>query len=95
MGSCEPIVMLVREYKIAVQDEDYRYIMTDCVDAGQYTLYVAGYDIGGRLVEILSKTFDFARGRAVYDMEKDLEDYYDIKIMLWDDMKPLCRFYQK
>ena len=96
MGSCEPLVLLVRENKILSRDTYYRNITVDCVDEGEYTLYIAGYDINGRLEELNMKTLDFARGRATYDMEENFGNHYDIKVMLWNDKyQPLCKFYQE
>ena len=96
IGNCEPLVLLVREYKILARDTYYRNITIDCLEAGNYILCVAGYDSDGRLEEVHMRPYYFLRGRTTFDMENYFGAHYDIKVMMWNEkLQPLCKFYQE
>jgi hypothetical protein len=67
-----------------------------CPEAGDYTLYIAGYDSHGKLEAVEIAPLHFTRGKASYNTQKPLADYPDIRVMLWDNLiSPLCSLYQK
>ena len=83
-----------------------RYEITDCSDscstvtvcspeAGEYTLYIAGYDSLGRFEKAYIVPLELKRGKAEYPTERGaFGDYDEIKIMLFDEKPaPLCEAY--
>lgn len=94
VGSARLNVISVREFAIRACNENYQKITVSCPESGEYTLYIAGYDSTGKLQGLHTKKLTFSRGKAVYDTEKQMSDYYEIKVMLWDsNINPLCSFY--
>ena len=94
-GYAQLEVIPVTSYEIADCRDSYSVITVCCPEAGDYTLYVAGYDSLGRMEEIYKKPFHFSRGKAEYRMLREFGNHQFIKVMLWDETQtPMCIAYQ-
>ena len=94
-GMAQFNVISVFEYAITACEENYQKITVFCPEAGNYILYIAGYDENGVMKELHAKEISFSKGKSVYDTQKQISGYDKIKVMLWDkDMRPMCDFYQ-
>jgi len=85
-------VIPVKKFKIEDCVDDCSVITVCCPEAGRYTLYIAGYNVDGKMEKVFIVPLEFYRGRAEYDTERgSFGVYHRIKIMLWNEnMIPLC-----
>lgn len=87
-------VFPVNDYEITDCRADSSIITVCCPEAGNYTLYIAGYDDSGKFEKIKIAPFNFSRGKAEYRTFEGFGTYSQIRVMLLDEkFKPLCSYY--
>ena len=81
----------VEDFDISDCSNDFGVITVCCPEAGNYIVYIAGYDEYGRLEKVNTVPLFLNRGKADYYTFEEFADHAKIKVMLWDEnMSPLC-----
>ena len=94
-GAAQFNVISVLEFGIVACDENYQKFTINCPEGGEYTLYIAGYDESGVLKAVHVQKSNFVKGKADYDIENEVSDCAEVRVMFWgDNMKPLCGVYK-